>query len=130
MEEHFSYRPRGDGIHEFHLKMATTQAIEEWLYCMGQIIDQGDMLQRIIVILPDDFLPPIRYSLREIRLWMQRYPHTAQDTQTAVLLPYGKGLRAIVQTFNHTLTRGQVGRAGFFFHGEYDAAVAWLLAET
>ncbi len=130
MGEHFSYHPRIDGIHEFHLKTATTQAVESWLSCMSQLIDQGQPLQRVLIVLPDDFLPPVRYSLREIRLWMQQYFHAIQHIQTAVLLPYGKGLRSIVQTFNHTLSRGRATHAEFFFHGEYERAVAWLLAET
>lgn len=130
MGEHFSYRLHGGEIHEFHLKTATTEAVTDWLTCMSEILERGQPMQRVLIVLPEDFLPPVRYSLREIRLWMQRYPHKIAHIDTAVLLPYGKGLRSIVQTFNHTLTRGRSSRVEFFFHNEYERARDWLIEKA
>ncbi len=127
MSEHFRYAVFHDEIHHFHLRVVSTDAVDAWLAQMSAIVDRDGTLGRVLIRLPDDFLPPIRYSLRHVRQWMLRYPQTFQSTRTAVVLPYGKGLRSVLQTFHYTLTRGRPTQVGFFFTGEHDDAIQWLL---
>jgi len=126
MAKTFTCRALENGIHEFHLITASIDAVDCWLQSMTEIIERDGMLGNILIILPEDFLPPVRYSLREIRLWMQYHPQVFNSTRTAVILPYGKGLRNILQTFHMTLTRGKQTAVGYFFSGEYNQAIDWL----
>lgn len=116
-----------NGVHEFHLLTASIEAIDCWLEQMAAIINEEGILGNVLIILPENFLPPVRYGLREIRLWMQRYPQTFQSTRTAVVFPYGKGYRTILRTFQMTLTRGRPTPAEYFFADEYEQAMEWLL---
>lgn len=116
-----------DQIHVFQFHEASIRAVDTWLAQMSAIVERDGMLGRVLIALPEEVLPPIRYSLREVRRWILHHPQTLHTTQTAVIVPYGKGLLGVLQTFQYTLTRGQPTNVRYFFCGEYDEAVAWLL---
>lgn len=126
MQEDCQYRWHAQGIHEFRLVRPTQDALACWLALMHEIVDEQGQLGRILVILPPDNLPPIRYGLAAVRQWMQEHPQTFNSGRTAVVYPFGKGMLAILRTFHRTLTRGRYTPVEFFHHQEYEAALDWL----
>ena len=121
---HCVYECLDNNIHQFTIVKATRQAVDDYLQQLNDIL-VADQINRILVDIRLDGMPPMRYAIRK---GMQQFAGYEKVPTMRVAFLYEEGTKvAIGEALLSLLRLNSTRRA---FKGKHrEEAIRWLLKE-